>query len=141
MKKLAIIIVSILLFAVPVMATSLAPTVTSQYESGTWGDWTVSWIGITTTASTCTPYTKAYSFASMTVQVVGTWGGATITLFGSNDGGSTWFALKALSTVTAISMTADAEAIIMDTPVKQIKWVIAGGDGTTFLSVYVQGQR
>ena len=136
------IIVFLLVFLLsPAWGTNVTATTTEQRKLGIWGDWKVTWTAITTTANTCIPYTSADKFSGATVQVLGTWGGATVTLWGSNDGGTTWFALTSLQTSAAMSFTANGHGTVLSTPVQQIKWVLAGGDGTTSLSVIVKGQR
>jgi hypothetical protein len=146
MKRLIIgvLLAIFLLGSGAAQATNVASTVLVQRQVSIWGDWKVTWTGITTTANTCTPFTTADKFSGITVQVFGTWGAGTpiITLWGSNDGGTTWFALTALQTSSAMSFAgANGHGTVLSTPVQQIKWVLSGGDGTTSLTVIVKGQR
>lgn len=74
-------------------------------------------------------------FADRSVQVFGTFGGGTIVLQGSNDGGTTYVTLKDplgnnLSFTTAgFKMIGDLAHLIRPS--------VSGGDGTTSLSVWV----
>jgi hypothetical protein len=146
LKKLILVVSIIMALASFVHAAAVAPTVDEFRKLGLWGDWKITWSGITTTNNTCTALTNSVfsgiegRLTSMTVQATGTWGGGTIALFGSNDG-TTWFALTSLETSSAISLTADGFKTILQSPVAQVKWTLSGGDGTTNIKVIIQGQR
>jgi hypothetical protein len=75
-----------------------------------------------------------------TVQALGTFGGATVTIQGSNtspsDGlSATWAILNNLSGTSIIFSSADIKAIQENT--YWIRPYITGGDGTTDIDVYV----
>jgi hypothetical protein len=150
MKRLlgTIILAICLLAPVVAQATNNTSTAVTTRSLGIWGDWTVTWSGVTTTASTCIPYTTAYKFSNLGIACVGTTGaadfyGATIALFGSNDGGTNWFALTGVDGSTAITFTTNGAANVSNVPVQQVKWTISGGNsgGTTSVKVILQGQR
>lgn len=61
------------------------------------------------------------------VQMVGTWGGATGVLQGSNDGGTTWADLND-TTGTAISLTADGYAEFTSAAI-HLRVSFSGGTG------------
>lgn len=69
-----------------------------------------------------------------TFQATGTFGSGTLTLEGSNDGGTTWFGLHDPS-VTAISLTAAGGGAILENPLL-IRPSLSGSTGAT-VSVYI----
>ena len=76
--------------------------------------------------------------ADKSVQNVGTWGGATVVMQGSNDG-TTWFELNAVQNfTTAISSTADATPGIQQIGENTVyvRPVSSGGTGTS-VTVYL----
>jgi hypothetical protein len=78
-------------------------------------------------------------WAIKAVQVIGTFGaGGSVALEGSNDGGTTWAALRD-STGTTIALTA-ATAIrdVLENP-RMIRPHVTAGDGTTSLTFYLWG--
>lgn len=79
---------------------------------------------------------KAAQYSDKTVQVVGTFGGTTCTMQGSNDG-STWFSLTDL-TGTAIAFTAAGAKLIAENPL-YIRPSCSGGAGAD-LDIYVVGR-
>ena len=141
MKKLIFALIAILMLSSQAYSTAVSPVISIQRSLGIWGDWTVTWSSITTTNNTCTQYVEADKFSAMTVQILGTWNGATVTLFGSNDSGTTWFPLIAVETAAAISMTSNDQETVLNTPSGQVKWVLAGGGVSTSLKVIIKGQR
>jgi hypothetical protein len=71
-----------------------------------------------------------------TVQVVGTFGAAgSVTLQGSNDGGTTWATLTDPQGA-ALTFTATGLRQILELP-HMIRPAVTAGDGTTALNVYV----
>ena len=75
-------------------------------------------------------------WSDKTVQIRGTWGGATLVIQGSNDGGTTWTTLtdpqgNALSFTTGSPMEA-----IQENP-ERIRPSTSGGNGTTDLDVNI----
>lgn len=73
--------------------------------------------------------------ANATLTIQGTWDSATALLKGSNDGGTTWFALKDLHG-TAISLTSNGIFVLDALPLLvQISW--SGGDSSTALVAYL----
>lgn len=92
-------------------------------------------------------------FADKTVHFFGTWGGASVTLYGSNDpkalvdlAAGTTFANKTASWVAltdaqgnAITKTADSIEVIEENPL-YILPVITGGSGST-INVVICGKR
>lgn len=96
------------------------------------------WETITTTNTAGTPL--AYpAHADRSVQVVGTFGGGTLTMQGSNDGGTTWASLTdpqgnaVAFTAVGIEQITELTALIRPS--------LSGGDGTTDLDVYVLLRR
>ena len=77
--------------------------------------------------------------ADRSVQMVGTWDSATISMQGSNDG-TTWFELNAIQDfTTAISSTADATPGIQQIGENTV-WIRpleTGGAGSVAVSVYL----
>lgn len=71
------------------------------------------------------PVGKEAAFA--TVQAFGTWGGATLVLQGSNDGGTTWAAIDDMNG-TAVSFTANGYAGIR-TAFNALRVAMSGGTG------------
>lgn len=74
---------------------------------------------------------------NLTVQVLGT-AGATLSLImeGSNDGGTTWFALSD-NQGNAIDFSAAGGAEIQERPQMIRPRISSGGDGSTDMDVYV----
>lgn len=77
-------------------------------------------------------------FSDRSIQVAGTFGGASVTIGGSNDG-VTYHALSDPAG-DALTLTAAALKQIVELPV-WIKPRIFGGDGTTSLTVILAGRR
>jgi hypothetical protein len=77
-------------------------------------------------------------YSDRSIQVLGTFGGASITIGGSNDG-VTFHALTDTSG-TALTLTADCLKQIVELPVF-LKPRVFGGDGTTNLTVVLAGRR
>lgn len=77
-------------------------------------------------------------FSDRSVQVSGTFGGASVTIGGSNDG-VTYHALTDTAG-DALSVTAACLKQIVELPI-WIKPRIFGGDGTTNLTVVLAGRR
>lgn len=72
------------------------------------------------------------------IQVAGTFGSATVTVHGSNDG--TNYAALRDNTGTAISITTAAIRQIGEIPT-YVKPVISGGDGTQSLTIIIAERR
>ena len=86
-------------------------------------------------ASGTSPAFAPGPMANATLIMQGTWDSATALLKGSNDGGTTWFALKD-HLGNAISYTANAIFIPDALPLLlQISW--SGGDSSTALVAYL----
>lgn len=83
---------------------------------------------------------------SMSIQAVGTWGGATLLLQGSNDGGTTWKTCYLEREQTAAgkqdlaSFTADDGGKVMDDAFMAYRVTTSGGTGTD-LDVFVVARR
>jgi len=77
-------------------------------------------------------------FSDRSIQVAGTFGGASVTIGGSNDG-VTYHALSDPKG-DALTLTAAALHQIVELPI-WIKPRIFGGDGTTDLTVIMAGRR
>jgi hypothetical protein len=80
---------------------------------------------------TATPISRANQ-SERSIQLAGTWGGATVVLQGSNDG-VTWFTLTDPAGA-ALSFTANGLKQVMES-VLHVKPAISGGDGTTAVVV------
>lgn len=74
-------------------------------------------------------------YADRSVQVIGTFGGATVTMQGSNDGGTTWSTLND-GAGTPLTFTAAGIKQVLEVSQK-IRPSIAGGGGTTDLDVHL----
>ena len=72
--------------------------------------------------------------ADLTVTVTGTFGGATVTLLGTNVAGGTGIAVKDIGGAAAISLTAAGSAVAYEV-YAEIWPVVTGGGGTTDLTV------
>lgn len=71
------------------------------------------------------------------VQVTGTFGaGGSVTIQGSNDGGTTWFTLNDPSAGTDLTFTTAGGFEILEN-VELIRPNVTAGDGTTALNVYL----
>jgi hypothetical protein len=77
-------------------------------------------------------------YSDRSVQVTGTFGGASVTIGGSNDG-ITYHALTDTSGA-ALTLTAGALKQIVELPI-YIKPRVFGGDGTTLLKVVMSGRK
>ena len=77
-------------------------------------------------------------FSDRTVQVAGTFGGATLALAGSNDG--TNYVTLYDAQGSPLSFTGAGLKAIVELPVF-IKPILSGGDGTTSLAVTLAGRR
>lgn len=77
-------------------------------------------------------------YSDRSIQVAGTFGGASVTIGGSNDG-ETYHALTDTQG-NALTLTAGALKQIVELPIF-LKPRVFGGDGTTSLSVVLSGRR
>lgn len=77
-------------------------------------------------------------YSDRSIQVAGTFGGASVTIGGSNDG-ETYHALTDTKGET-LTLTAGALKAIVELPIF-IKPRVFGGDGTTNLKVVLSGRR
>lgn len=77
-------------------------------------------------------------YSDRSVQIAGTFGGASVTIGGSNDG-VTYHALSSTDG-EPLTLTAGALKQIVELPI-WIKPRIFGGDGTTNLTVILSGRR
>lgn len=77
-------------------------------------------------------------YSDRTIQVSGTFGGASVTIGGSNDG-VTYHAL-ADAQGNALTLTSGALKAIIELPV-YLKPRVFGGDGTTALKVVMSGRK
>ena len=94
---------------------------------------TVKWTGMTTGDVGAG---VAYSdYRDRTVQILGTFGGATVTIEGSNDGGTTWATLTDQGGNNLTFTAAGIKHVQQLT--EYIRPTVTAGDGTTALTVYV----
>ena len=93
----------------------------------------VLWEALTETNTDGSAFTSA-DFADRSVQVIGTFGGTTVTIEGSNDGGTTWTTLSDAQG-TALSFTS-AGMETVGTLAHQIRPFITGGTGVN-IDVYL----
>jgi hypothetical protein len=101
------------------------------------GSQVVHWDTLTTT-NTVGEAVAFTEFADRTVQVFGTFGaGGTVTIQGSNDGGTTWAALHEVDGTTALTFTSAGIRAILEVPALIRPGAVAG-DGTTSINVYIQ---
>lgn len=78
------------------------------------------------------------AYADKTVQISGTFGGATATLKGSNDSGTMWFTLNDLDG-SPISVTTAAMVGVRENP-ELVRPEVAGGSGVV-LNYYLVSKR
>lgn len=79
-------------------------------------------------------------YQDRTIQVVGTFGaGGSVSLQGSNDGGTTWATLTD-PLGNALTFTATGLKQILELPQK-IRPSVTAGDGTTSLDVYIHMRK
>ena len=105
----------------------------------------VSWAGINSTDNTA-EIIEIPKYSDKTVHVFGTFGGATVTIEGSNDpiarsdpGSASWITLVDPQG-NNLSFTAAAMETLLDNPVF-LRWSISGETGTTDLSVVISAKR
>lgn len=101
----------------------------------------VKWLALTTTNNVGTEV-DLQDFQDRTVQVTGTFGaGGTVTIKGSNDGGTTWATLTD-PLGNALTFTSAGMKQITELPAL-IRPDAVNGDGTTSLNVYLhmRGRR
>ena len=79
-------------------------------------------------------------YSDKSVHIFGTWGGATVTLKGTNDENLAVYENMYDHETTDISQTADRKPWIILPNVYAIKPVITGGDGTTNLKIAITGR-
>ena len=77
-------------------------------------------------------------YSDRSIQVAGTFGGASVTIGGSNDG-ETYHALTDAQG-NALTLTAGALKAVIELPI-YLKPRVFGGDGTTLLKVVLSGRR
>jgi hypothetical protein len=104
----------------------IAPTVTPLQKRGL----LVKWAAITN-ADTCAPY-EVLGAPDASCQTEGTFGGATMTLKGSNDGVN-YEGLKDLGGVAVAPIAASLVGVREKS--RYVKPTVAGGDGTQTLNV------
>lgn len=76
-----------------------------------------------------------------TVQITGTFGGATVNIEGSNDGGLTWFVLNdSRGEGNPLTLTAADGRQIMENA-ELIRPNVSGGGGTTAITVTITATR
>lgn len=87
------------------------------------------------TASGTSPSFSIGPFQNATLTIQGTFASATIVMNGSNDGGTTWFAMKDWQN-TAVSATSNALINLGPVPLLvQFSW--SGGGSSTSLTAYL----
>ena len=90
--------------------------------------------GLTGASGTSPPFAIG-SYVNATLAIQGTFDSATVLLNGSNDGGTTWYALKDYLG-TAVSATSNGLFILGTLPqLLQVSW--SGGDSSTSLTAYL----
>lgn len=99
----------------------------------------VQWTGLTSATSDVGSAVKFGSWKDRTVQVTGTFGaGGSVSLKGSNDGGTTWATLTDANNA-ALTFTSTGLKAITELPY-EIRPEVTAGDGTTSLTVTVAMQ-
>lgn len=108
---------------------AVTPTYTDVSRAGGGTAVLVVWTPVTSAGSdTCVP-AQLPALADKSIHVSGTFGGGTVTLGGSNNGGSSYIGLTD-PTQTAISITSEAiKAVLENTQL--VKPVLTGGSGTS----------
>lgn len=104
---------------------------------------TQTWMGKRASKTTWTPLlttdvgaaSSGFRLSDKAVQWFGTFGaGGSISIEGSNDGGTTWAVLKDPNGTDLSALVAADVRAILENP-QMIRPVVAGGDGTTSLTV------
>lgn len=101
----------------------------------------VAWTPLTSVNVDGSVFSQSAFYVDKSVQVVGTFGGATVALRGSNVptpgpvSGTDWFTLHKTDQ-NSLSFTGADGFTMLDNPV-HIAPFVTGGDGTTSLSVYL----
>jgi hypothetical protein len=106
------------------MAT-IKPTVTDVSDKGNGASLRVVWTPVTE-ADTCQAW-KLPEYSDKSIQVLGTFGGATVVLNGSNDGGVTFAGLN-VPAGTAISIASAAIKAVLENT-EYVQPVASGGTG------------
>ena len=111
--------------------------------TGAWtGKRTHKWTaGPVTTANPTTSTLSASRLSDKTVQVFGTFGaGATLTIQGSNDGGTTWFSCndsRGEGNPLDFTTAGGADGRAINENPDMLRGSLAGGDGTTSLTIII----
>lgn len=96
----------------------------------------VKWLALTNATSDVGSAVELHQYRDRSVQVVGTFGAAgSVTIEGSNDGGTTWAALSDPQG-NALAFTATKIEAISEVPAL-LRPRVTAGDGTTSLDVYL----
>lgn len=138
MKKLILAGLIIALLATPSWAGTVAPKIALS-SSPVGQTETITWAHLTSTNASGDAMNVSM-FRSLEVQIKGTWNTGTLTIQGSDDG-TDYLNLRALSTMAAISQTADPTVLIVifETP-NYVKPVLAGA-GTDDITVTMTGRN
>jgi hypothetical protein len=103
----------------------IAPMITSVGDAGDGSAIRVVWTPVTE-ADSCRPV-KYPKHSDKSIQVFGTFGGATVALNGSNDGGTTFAALNTPASAAIVLNAAGIKAVLENTEIVQP--VATGGAG------------
>jgi hypothetical protein len=120
-------------------ATSPKPTLVKTDDGYLVATWNGALNGVATGAAVSMSRVKP---DSMSVQMSGTWGGATFVLAGSNDA-TTWFTCRlerevaTPGTQDAASFTADAAGKLMDDAYRYYRVTSSGGTGSAVVAILV----
>jgi len=79
------------------------------------------------------------SYSDRSVQVTGTFGGSTVTIQGSNDGGTTWATLNDSAGVALTFTSAGLREILQVTGL--IRPIVTGGSGTPNIILLIIGKQ
>jgi len=138
MKKYAICLLLLILFAPGVQAGTVPYEVLSSQttETGNYRSWRVRWAGIEN-GDTCQEFPEAATFTVKSVQVDGTWAGATVAIKGRATTDLTAQVLRAHPSGVLLNFTDNDTALISEN-FRYLTPVISGGGPTTSISVVVE---
>ena len=100
---------------------------------------TTTWTALTATNDSGQPEHSLDDFADKTIQVKGTFNGATVNIQGSNDGGTTYWALHDLQG-DEIAITTAGGTLIAENPAL-IRPFTSGGGGSQSLTVILVSRK
>lgn len=139
MKRIILAAVALLMMVTLSWAGTVAPTAPITPLNSLGLTRTITWAHLTA-SNASGDAVDVSMFRALEVQIKGTWNTGTLTIQGSDDG-TNYLGLRSLSSLAAISQTADPTVLIpiLETP-NYVKPVLAGA-GTDDVTVTVTGRN